>query len=156
VFNECLTEDEFIHVLYNEESVNKTNFAVNETNVAVNELNNNNNFQKYQSIVEKTKTKTNNFSLKETNYDKWEILNFKFDNMTREEKFDKRGLILYLEIRRLIEILEKIKPSLVNSWLQFFIDSTDINDNKLQIEKFHSFIYDYLIPIQKSSLVFVP
>ncbi|CAG8794602.1 15536_t:CDS:1, partial [Cetraspora pellucida] len=42
--------------------------------------------------------------------------------MTHEEKFDKRGLILYLEIKRLIEILEKIKPNLVNFWLQYFIE----------------------------------
>ncbi|CAG8698538.1 28150_t:CDS:2, partial [Dentiscutata erythropus] len=93
-----------------------------------------------------------NFSSKETNDDKWKILEFKFANMTREEKFDKRGLILRLDIKRLIEILEKIEPNLVNSWLQNFIDSIDINENdsfyntKLRIKQLEYIIYNELIP----------
>ncbi|CAG8853796.1 22065_t:CDS:2, partial [Gigaspora margarita] len=36
-----------------------------------------------------------------------------FKNMTREEKFNQRGLILYLEIKRPKNILEKINPNLI-------------------------------------------
>ncbi|CAG8541650.1 13030_t:CDS:1 [Dentiscutata heterogama] len=152
VFNEYLTEEEFIYeIYYDEESVvNKTKATVNETSIAVNEPNDNNNFQNHQSEVENKLL--SNFSSKETNDDKWKILEFKFANMTCEEKFDKRGLILRLDIKRLIEILEKIEPNLVNSWLQNFIDSIDINENdsfyntKLRIKQLEYIIYNELIP----------
>ncbi|CAG8743837.1 9501_t:CDS:2, partial [Racocetra fulgida] len=48
---------------------------------------------------------------------KWEVLKIKFDKKIREEILDavKRQLmIFYLEIKRHIEILEKIDPLLVN------------------------------------------
>ncbi|CAG8842842.1 8473_t:CDS:1, partial [Gigaspora margarita] len=49
VFNEYLTDDEFIHVIYCiEESVNKINNAANDPNNSVNERNNNKNFPKHQ------------------------------------------------------------------------------------------------------------
>ncbi|CAG8831701.1 17304_t:CDS:1, partial [Gigaspora margarita] len=63
IFNEYLTEDEFIHVIYYEEE--SANVAVNETNVSINEPNDNNNLQRYQ-IEEET-------SLLETKLNKSEI-----------------------------------------------------------------------------------
>ncbi|CAG8524098.1 26279_t:CDS:1 [Gigaspora margarita] len=144
---ESTPEDKFICVIYYaEESVNKPNVSVNKTNITVNEPNGNNNFSKQLKVENST------FSFKEMNDYKWKKLNLKFTKMTREEKFDQRGLILYLEIIRLIEILKKIDPNLVNYWLQYFINSTGINDYNLRIEEFQSFIYDKLISIQKSSL----
>ncbi|RIB05807.1 hypothetical protein C2G38_2047307 [Gigaspora rosea] len=53
VFNEYLTDDEFIHIIYVEKSVNETNNA-NNPNDVVNEKNDNNNLQKYQ-IEEETR-----------------------------------------------------------------------------------------------------
>ncbi len=53
-------------------------------------------------------------------------------------------MIFYLEIKRHIEILEKIDPLLVNCWLQYFIDFID-NDSfyivELRIVQLYDFIY---------------
>ncbi|CAG8741388.1 23059_t:CDS:1, partial [Racocetra persica] len=92
--------------------------------------------------------------------EKQKVLKIKFDNMIHKEILNDavkgRLRLLYLEIKRLLEILEKIDPLLVNHWLQYFIcDSFYII--RFRIMQLQHFIYNKLIPNiikQKSSLVY--
>ncbi|CAG8654439.1 14559_t:CDS:1, partial [Gigaspora rosea] len=90
VFNEYLTDDEFIHIIYVEKSVNETNNA-NNPNDVVNEKNDNNNLQKYQieeetRLLETKLNKSSEFSLREM-----KIINFKFENKQAMENMNEEN-----------------------------------------------------------------
>ncbi|CAG8495080.1 23564_t:CDS:2 [Gigaspora margarita] len=121
-----------LHINHNDSSNSKsnTNNIVNSTTSMKNQNNEVKFSKKRQNPINgviKNGKIIKSIDEKEDAKEKWNILYFKLEKKIRKE------MLLIKKIKRHIEILEKIEPSLAKNWLQYFINFIDNTDNNFYI-----------------------